>query len=197
MNSTTCNNNIHVLPDGSGFFTETILSKEEAMNLPIKERPLNYRISSDLYHTVFESIGSASMCWHEGTGNKVFNAEQASKVAVNLCFKIAEEIENKSLTKFENYFNEQMEWANATFTKANKHSILTHLRRELIELENSDNDAEEYADCFMLLLHYANKMGLTPESILASCKSKLEKNKSRKWKAPDEHGVCHHVKDNN
>ena len=54
MNKTT------KLPDGSAFFTADIISKEEAMKLPLKERPICFRISSEMYHTVFESIRSAS-----------------------------------------------------------------------------------------------------------------------------------------
>ena len=80
------------LPDGSGCFTATIMSHNEAMALPLKDRPLNHRISSEMYHAVFEAIGEASMCWNPiPTG--VFASENASDVAVRLCFKIAEELE--------------------------------------------------------------------------------------------------------
>lgn len=82
------------LPDGSAFFTATIMSKEEAMALPLKERPLNYRISSEMYHAVFEAVGEASMCWNPRPSNEVFDTEQASDIAARLCFKIADEIEN-------------------------------------------------------------------------------------------------------
>jgi len=81
------------LPDGSGCFTATILSEDEAMALPIKQRPLNHRISSEMYHAVFESIGHASTTWNTGAGNEVFDSEAASKIAVDLCFKIANEAE--------------------------------------------------------------------------------------------------------
>jgi hypothetical protein len=84
------------LPDGSGCFTATIMSEQEAMALPLKERPLNHRISSEIYHGVFEAIGEASMCWNPRPSNEVFASEQASDVAVRLCFKIANEVENKT-----------------------------------------------------------------------------------------------------
>lgn len=87
MNSTT----VTKLPDGSAFFTADIMSREEAMALPLEERPLCYRISSEMYHAVFEAIGEASMCWNPRP-SEVFDSEQASGVAVRLCFKIAEEI---------------------------------------------------------------------------------------------------------
>lgn len=83
------------LPDGSGCFTATIMSKEEAMALPLKERPLNHRISSEIYHAVFEAIGAASMCWSPRPSTEVFNASEAERIAVALCFKIANEMEKE------------------------------------------------------------------------------------------------------
>lgn len=63
------------------------------MALPLKERPLCFRISSEMYTAVFEAIGAASMCWKPRPGNEVFASEEASKIAVDLCFKIANELE--------------------------------------------------------------------------------------------------------
>jgi len=84
-----------ILPDGSAFFTSTILSKEEALALPLNERPLNYRISSEIYHAVFEAIGAASMCWQPKPSFEVFDSAMAEKIAVDLCFKIANELEKE------------------------------------------------------------------------------------------------------
>ena len=82
------------LPDGSGCFIATVMSKEEAMKLPIKERPLCFRLSSEIYHAVFESIGQASMCWNPIPSKEIFSPEEAEEIAVKLCFKIAEELES-------------------------------------------------------------------------------------------------------
>jgi len=82
-----------VLPDGSGFSAATIMSKEEALALPLKDRPICFRISSEMYHAVFEAIGQASMCWKPRPGSEVFASEEASKIALDLCFKIADELE--------------------------------------------------------------------------------------------------------
>jgi hypothetical protein len=86
-------NEITKMPDGSAFFTAEVMSKEEAMALPLKNRPICYRISSKIYHAVFTAIGQASMCWKPRPGSEVFASEEASKIALELCFEIAEEIE--------------------------------------------------------------------------------------------------------
>jgi len=83
------------LPDGSAFCTATIMSKKEAMKIPLKKRPICFRISSEMYHAVFEAIGEASMCWNPRPSKEVFASEEASDVALRLCFKIADELEKK------------------------------------------------------------------------------------------------------
>ncbi len=84
------------LPDGSGCCTATILSHEEAMALPLSKRPLNYRMPGDLYHAVWEAVGAASMCWDPRPDNCVFDNSAAEKVAMDLCFKIAEELDKQA-----------------------------------------------------------------------------------------------------
>ncbi len=88
----TMNSPITKLPDGSAFFTADVMSRDEAMNLPVEKRPLCFRISSEIYHAVFEAVGEASMCW-KPTPKGVFASERASDAAVKLCFKISEELE--------------------------------------------------------------------------------------------------------
>ncbi len=90
-----CSNEITKLPDGSAFFSTTVMSKQEAMALPVEKRPLCFRIPDSLYTAVWEAIGAASMCWKPRPGNQVFSCEEASKIAVDLCFKIAEEFEKR------------------------------------------------------------------------------------------------------
>lgn len=74
--------------------TAVIMSKEEALALPLNQRPLCYRISSEMYTAVHEAVGAASMCWEPKPGDQVFASEKASDVAVGLCFKIAEAMES-------------------------------------------------------------------------------------------------------
>lgn len=88
-------NTVTQLPDGSACFTANIMTEEEAMKLPLEQRPICFRLSSEMYHAVFESIGEASMCWKPTPGDQIFASEKASDVAIRLCFKIAQEIEKQ------------------------------------------------------------------------------------------------------
>jgi hypothetical protein len=72
------------LPDGSAFMTATIMSKEEAMALPPHKRPLNYRISQNMYMAVWSAIGDAM---HS-------SPEMAANIVADLCLKIADEVES-------------------------------------------------------------------------------------------------------
>ena len=74
--------------------TTIIMSKEEAMALPLNKRPLCYRISNEMYLSVWDAVGQATGCGN----NTVHDAEKASDIAVKLMFKIAEEIEKSNST---------------------------------------------------------------------------------------------------
>ena len=74
---------------------------KEAMALPAEKRPICFRISSEIYPAVFEAIGEALMCWNPRPGEAVFDSEHASKIATELCFKIADEVEGKNKVAFE------------------------------------------------------------------------------------------------
>jgi hypothetical protein len=87
-------NKITKLPDGSAYCTATVMSKEEAMALPLTKRPICFRISSKMYQDVFEAIGYASMCWKPLPKKQIFKSELACNIAIQLCVKIAEEIES-------------------------------------------------------------------------------------------------------
>ena len=82
------------------------------------------------------------------------------------------------------------QWADATFPNSTRESILAHLVDEVAELTSS-HDAEEIADCLLLLLHLCHKRGLNAEQIV---REKLEKNRHRQWDTePNERGYFHHV----
>lgn len=86
------------------------------------------------------------------------------------------------------------DWAEKTFPKRTNHSILTHLRRELDELEAKPNDVEEWADVMLLFLHGLRERGITPSRLTYAVDIKFEKNRHRDWGTPDEHGVVEHIK---
>lgn len=76
----------------------TFLSREEALLLPQSERPLNMRITNTMYHSIFQTVGAASLCWQPTPSNEVFDTEQATKVAIKLCDVIAKELERLGIT---------------------------------------------------------------------------------------------------
>lgn len=82
-------------PGGAMNKTAIIMSREEAMALPLKDRPICFRISSETYHGIFEAVGAASMCWKPRPSTEVFDADRCSKVATDLCFLIANEMEKR------------------------------------------------------------------------------------------------------
>ena len=90
---TTTTNNMNYPNYPNEEYGDCRLSWEEAMALPLKDRPVRFRISDELYHAVFEAVGTASVCWIPGTGDAVFDSAEAEKVALRLCLKIAEELE--------------------------------------------------------------------------------------------------------
>lgn len=82
--------------------TAIIYSHEEAIAMKPHERPMCYRIPSKIYHDTFVAVGAASMCWTPKPSSEVFSPEEAEKVAVELLFNIACELEKAGLT-YENW----------------------------------------------------------------------------------------------
>jgi len=104
------------------------------------------------------------------------------------------------------------EWSDKTFGYGQRNpAIIYHLQKEVNELivsfhefysvkSRSDFGKQvrkttmEYADCFILLFDSAHHFGLTAEEIIDLVHTKLEINKKRKWRKPDENGVVEHLK---
>jgi hypothetical protein len=84
----------------------------------------------------------------------------------------------------------QGSWAQATFPMQTNGSILEHLRREVKELQDSD-DPQEAADCLLLLLAYAHRNGF---DLFSEAVKKFHINQERQWGEPDAHGVVEHVR---
>ena len=87
-------------------------------------------------------------------------------------------------------------WTTETFPEATTQSQLEHLRREVLELIESDQEdapadcAGEAADCLLLLLGYAHRRGF---DLLNAAEIKHHINQGREWGAPDEDGVREHT----
>lgn len=104
----------------------------------------------------------------------------------------------------EEIYKELAEWQTITFPKSDMISKLYHLKEEvaelILELECEDWNYKrvesEYADCFLLLLGSADKMGYSIGDIVQFMKNKLEVNRKRKWGEEDSNGVVKHIKEN-
>lgn len=83
------------------------------------------------------------------------------------------------------------QWGDKTFPQSSPRSVLAHFKKESKELID-DETAVEAADCAMLLLHFAHKMGF---SLNDQIRQKFEINKGRTWGAPDKDGVVEHVRE--
>jgi hypothetical protein len=73
--------------------SQNIITREEAMRLPVQERPLCYRISEEIYMAVWDAVGQATQCYNNPPPDSELLPEKVSKLVVTLCFKIAEELE--------------------------------------------------------------------------------------------------------
>jgi NTP pyrophosphatase (non-canonical NTP hydrolase) len=96
---------------------------------------------------------------------------------------------------------------NSKFTQERSISISYHLQKEVSELiealknyfedrttENKEKILEELADCYMLLDDCTSHVCFQAIDIDQAELKKLEKNKNRKWRQPDKHGVVEHIK---
>lgn len=80
------------------------------------------------------------------------------------------------------YLNDQMKWSIDTFGPGmNTLGLLDHIRKELVEVEESPDDLEEWIDVIMLALDGAWRIGYSSEEISDMLVYKLNKNKMRKW----------------
>lgn len=88
------------------------------------------------------------------------------------------------------------QWLDATFGEGNLrfHPVMSHLREEVEELDESDGDLEEFADCLIILFDAAMTAGFNIRTLVAAIEWKLRINKKRRWGAPDETGKVNHIR---
>lgn len=84
------------------------------------------------------------------------------------------------------------EWSDATFG-ADRGPVppLQHLRREVVEAIENPHDAEEYADCMLLLFDASRRAGISLDDLLMATAAKLVANEGGQ---PDDEGVVEHVR---
>lgn len=82
-------------------------------------------------------------------------------------------------------------WSDATFPKSTDRSRIEHARDELGELQDDPADPLENADVILLMTHHAHVHGY---NLFEASLDKFNIIKQRKWGAPDERGVVHHIK---
>jgi hypothetical protein len=74
------------------------------------------------------------------------------------------------------------EWNLSTFGPGTRTaSTLAHIRRELIEIENSPADITEWADVIILAFNGVMRAGHAPQAVLDAVRSKLTENETRSW----------------
>ncbi len=116
-----------------------------------------------------------------------------------LCKRLEKvEKENDSTGKLQ---LEIADWQDKTFPEANALSKMSHLAKEVIELNKAlvsftheeavEDVSNELADCQHLLFGIASKRGI---NLYEATRKKFEINKKRIWGKPDSNGVVEHLK---
>lgn len=96
--------------------------------------------------------------------------------------KLEEATRNSLVLYFSQIIFIQKSWSSATFgTSPRTAGILSHIRKELAEIEAKPDDAEEWADVIILAMDGAWRRGIDPKSLAEAVISKQEKNRARKW----------------
>lgn len=81
-------------------------------------------------------------------------------------------------------------WQDKTFPWATADSVIAHLKREMVELDE-DRTEEEAADCLLLLIGFANKTGF---DLFQAAEEKFKVVQLREYGEPDDEGVSEHIR---
>lgn len=82
-------------------------------------------------------------------------------------------------------------WGEKTFGAGKSGPILAHLKKEVVELIESE-EPEEAADVLILLFQHAYSTGY---DLMYEARKKMAINYKRKWGPPDAEGVIEHIKE--
>lgn len=89
--------------------------------------------------------------------------------------------------------DELVKWQVETFGPAPARSVIAHLKREAGELHDDPKDVIEYADCMLLLLGAAARVGYDTDILLDACRLKLKINRAREWGPVQSDGTVEHI----
>jgi hypothetical protein len=80
------------------------------------------------------------------------------------------------------HLHKQITFSKKTFGHGPRTSgVIDHIRKELLEIENSPYDVNEWVDVIILALDGAWRAGYTPEEVCCAILEKQRKNEARKW----------------
>ena len=83
----------------------------------------------------------------------------------------------------EDHIAEQKVFSLNTFGPGTRlNGVLEHVRKELVEIEESGGqDLEEWVDAWLLIVDGMWRQGFSEDQITSAIKAKFAKNKKRKW----------------
>jgi hypothetical protein len=83
---------------------------------------------------------------------------------------------------FEAHLMRQRAWSEKTFGPGTRQrGIIDHIRKELVEIEQSGGELAEWIDVVILALDGCWRSGASPLEIIDALLAKQQKNESREW----------------
>lgn len=91
----------------------------------------------------------------------------------------------------------QRQWSEKTFGGGPRTlGVISHIRKELLEIEAKPDDLEEWIDVLILAMDGAWRTGASTSRIIACLEAKQRKNMARTWPMPTSQDTAvEHVRD--
>jgi hypothetical protein len=93
----------------------------------------------------------------------------------------------------------QIAWSHKALGPAkNPNRLIDHIRRELVELESTPDDLDEWIDIIILGLDGAWRLDVSPQEICEALIAKIAKNEQRKWpdwRTADPNKAIEHIRE--